>query len=191
MLDLPTSWDGLHPLVVHFPIALLLVAPVFIVLGIALRERGRPMLASSLILMVLGTVALFVAVSTGEAAGEFAERLPTAESLVERHEELAETARTLFAALTLIFAAWLVIPVLLKRDVGGMLTTSVNIAFLVAYLAASAVLVNAAHEGGRLVHEFGLHSHSTPAALTSPAAPAATATPDPAGEAGNLEDNDE
>ncbi len=29
------SWDGLHPLIVHFPIALLLVAPLFVVLGLA------------------------------------------------------------------------------------------------------------------------------------------------------------
>ena len=149
------------------------------------------MLASSLVLMLLGTAALFVAVSTGEAAGEVAERLPNAEALVERHEELAETARRLFTALTLMFAVWLVAPVLLKRTAGGVWSTTVNIVFLVAYLAASVVLVNAGHEGGRIVHEFGLHSHSTSALRDSPAAPPATAAPEPVGEASHGEEDDE
>ncbi len=44
MIDLPPlpTWDGIHPLVVHFPIALLLVAPLLVLLAAALAPaRGR------------------------------------------------------------------------------------------------------------------------------------------------------
>ncbi len=44
------GWDGLHPLVVHFPIALLLVAPVFVVLGLVLPRAGRGFLVGALVL---------------------------------------------------------------------------------------------------------------------------------------------
>ena len=59
MLTLPPipSWQAIHPLVVHFPIALLLIAPVFILIGIALKpERRFPFLLVALILMALGTL---------------------------------------------------------------------------------------------------------------------------------------
>src|SRR5512140_602898 len=91
---LPT-WDGLHPLVTHFPIALLLVAPLFLVLGLVRRSSGRPFLLAALLLMALGTIAIFVAVPTGEAAGRLAERTPLVSKALERHEELAETSRVL------------------------------------------------------------------------------------------------
>ena len=38
MLQFPAipSWDALHPLIIHFPIALLLIAPIFIIVGAVL-----------------------------------------------------------------------------------------------------------------------------------------------------------
>jgi hypothetical protein len=77
MFQLPPipSWAGLHPLMIHFPIALLLVAPLFIVAGAILSPRkSRPAMMAALLLMVLGTVSIFVAVESGEAAGRIAER---------------------------------------------------------------------------------------------------------------------
>ena len=51
------SWTELHPLVIHFPIALLLVAPLFIIIGMIVNpQKGRPFLIAALILMLLGTV---------------------------------------------------------------------------------------------------------------------------------------
>jgi uncharacterized membrane protein len=43
MIALPPipSWEGLHPLIIHFPIVLLLIAPFLILIGAFLpREKG-------------------------------------------------------------------------------------------------------------------------------------------------------
>lgn len=164
MIKLPPlpSWDGLHPLVVHFPIALLLVAPLFILLGVVL-SRGRPFLWAALLLMTIGTAGTFFAVSTGEAAGKLAERTPQINAVLEHHENLAERTRAGFAALTAIFAAILVLPALFRRRPRRLLTVVLPLVFLLVYGAGVVLLVNTAHNGGRLVHELGVQALVAPA----------------------------
>src|SRR5438270_12490766 len=85
------SWDALHPLVIHFPIALLLIAPIFVLLGALLQPaKGRPYLIAATVLLLLGTAGTFIAVETGEAAGEIAERRAGVQQIPETHEPLAE-----------------------------------------------------------------------------------------------------
>jgi uncharacterized membrane protein len=158
MLPPIPSWDGLHPVIVHFPIALLLVAPILILLGTLLPRRSRPMLVAALILMAIGTTAAWIAVSTGEAAGELAERMTTAEAVVENHEELAETTSAIFTALTAVFAVIVLAPAAFKKELAPKILIPLNLAFLLFYGAGAVVLINTAHEGGRLVHEFGVRA---------------------------------
>ena len=151
------SWDALHPLVIHFPIALLLVVPFLIVTG-ALRppERGHTILYVALALMIAGTLGTFLAVATGEAAGRIAERTPQIDTVLERHEQLAEATRIAFSVLTAVFAAILLIPVILKKTSNRLVSTGLPLAFLVLYGGGILLLTNTAHNGGRLVHEFGV-----------------------------------
>src|SRR5512142_2633766 len=94
------SWDGLHPLIIHFPIALLLVAPVLVLIAAAVSPRkARGMLLAALLLMVLGTGAVFLAAETGEAAGKLAERTPEISAVLEHHENLAEVTQVMFSIL--------------------------------------------------------------------------------------------
>lgn len=164
MIQLPPipTWDGLHPMVVHFPVALLLVAPLFVVVGLVAGRRGRPMLVAALILMILGTVASFVAVASGEAAGKLAERTPEINAAIERHEQLAEQTRFLFTVLTVVFAGIMLGPRLLKRELTGAPQIVLLVLFLGIYGAATIVLANTAHNGGRLVHSFGVHTLMPP-----------------------------
>jgi uncharacterized membrane protein len=162
------SWDGLHPLIIHFPIALLIVAPLIVLIGIFLPEKGRAFMISAFILMLLGTIAAFIAVSTGSAAGELAERMNNVESVLEEHEELAETTRTVFAALTAIFGVIVFAPMLLKKELSRMIIIPLNLAFLLFYGSGVVLLMNTAHQGGRLVHEFGIRAMMSSTAQNNP-----------------------
>ncbi|MBK8149287.1 MAG: hypothetical protein IPN69_10590 [Acidobacteria bacterium] len=156
MLPPIPAWDAMHPIIVHFPIALLLIAPLLIVFGLVFYGQNRAFMISAFVLMLLGTIAAVVAVATGSAAGELAERVANVESVLENHEELAETTRNIFLALTVIFGAIVFVPMILKKDFARKITLPVTLAFLVFYAGGAVVLMNAAHEGGRLVHEFGV-----------------------------------
>jgi uncharacterized membrane protein len=152
------TWDGLHPLIVHFPIALLLVAPAFIVLALIWRRHGGVLMTSALVLMVLGTAASFVSVSTGEAAGKLADRTPEINRVLAHHEQLAERTRLVFTVLTVVFAGLVAGPAVLRRELSRAPVVVLSLLFLAVYGAGAVVLVNTAHNGGRLVHEFGVHT---------------------------------
>ena len=181
MLPPLPSWDAMHPLIVHFPIALLMIVPVLLILGLLWHKYSRGLFLASLVLMVAGTIGIYVAISTVEAGEDRAEKIAGAEVVLEQHEELAETTRNIFTALTLIFGAMLVAPAVMKRRVrkntdalattdnvtlaepqtvffGRKTATIITSAFLLFYLAGVVVLANAAHQGGRLVHELGVQA---------------------------------
>ncbi len=162
------SWDGLHPLIIHFPIALLMVAPLIILIGLVMPKQGRAFMISAFILMLLGTVAVFVAVSTGSVAGELAERVNNVESVLEEHEELAETTRMVFSALTVLFGVIVFAPMLFKKELSRMIMIPLSLAFLLFYGSGVVLLMNTAHQGGRLVHEFGVRAMMSTTAQNSP-----------------------
>ncbi len=159
MIQMPVipPWEGLHPLIVHFPIALLLITPLLVIAGALLKpEKGRIILYVALGLMLIGTLGTFLAAATGEAAGKLAERTPQIDAVLERHEELADATRAVFTALTLIFAAIVFAPKLFRKLPGKFVTTALPLVFLLFYGAGMLLLANTAHNGGRLVHEFGV-----------------------------------
>lgn len=152
------GWAGLHPLIIHFPIALLLVTPLF-VLAAVLRPRDAPRYAMpALVLLVLGTAATFVAVESGEAAAELATRTEAIDAVLARHSGLAETTSTIFAILTVLYAAMLIVPLRVKALARPIYTAGMNALFLALLLGANLLLANVAHQGGTLVHRFGVQA---------------------------------
>lgn len=168
MVTLPPmpTWQAIHPLIIHFPIVLLLIAPLFIVIGSVLEPtRSFSFLLVALILMTLGTASAFVAVSSGEAAGELAEDVPQAKAVLEEHRELAEITESVFSALTLIFASIVFVPKLLKLQPSRAVSTVLPLVFLMFYATGAVCLANTSHQGGRLVHELGVRAPMQPGTI--------------------------
>jgi uncharacterized membrane protein len=162
MIQMPVipPWEGLHPLIVHFPIALLLIAPLIVIVGALLKpESARTVLYVALALMLIGTLGTFLAAATGEAAAKLAERSPQVSAVLERHEELADATRAVFTGLTTILAAIIFAPKAFQKLSGRLLLSTVlPLLFLLFYGAGVLLLANTAHNGGRLVHEFGVRA---------------------------------
>ena len=153
------SWDSLHPLIIHFPIALLFLAPVFIGLSAVLTPpKGRPFLIAALIVLLLGTASLYIAASTGKAAGELAERGGPVDQVLADHEDLASETRLIFSGLSAILLGMFFLPRILRRQETRIFSTILPLAFLVLYSVGILFLVNTSHKGGLLVHEFGVHA---------------------------------
>ena len=154
-----------HPLVVHFPIALLIVAALFDLVALALK---RPDLsAAAFYLQALAAAGAVASYFTGEAAEEgaehLAERLPAVEAVLERHEDLGKIV--MWAALALV-ALRLGLLLKAKSEVAGVraLTAALSLAL--------AVLVGlTGYFGGQLVYEYGAGVRP-PAGVAAPERPA-------------------
>lgn len=174
--SLPPTWDGLHPLIVHLPIGTLFVAPIIIIAALLIPKHERGLNLAAFLLMTVGVIGAFLAVSTGEAAAELVPETPPVGALLEQHEEAAETARTVFAVMLALFAAYTFGPWLAKKPWPRKLTLSAGVVFLALYAAPCLILANAGHMGGQLVHDHGVHARLS-ANAAAPASSAATTQP--------------
>jgi len=152
------TWDGAHPILVHLPIGVLVFVPVLLIIAALDAKRRTVWACSALVAMLFGTLFAFLAVMTGEEAAEHVVASAQVDAVIEHHEELGEAARTVFAVLTGVFAAILLVGVYVKKKWARPAVTVASVLFGVCYLYALTLLANTGHEGGRLVHEFGVHA---------------------------------
>jgi len=133
----------IHPMVVHFPIALLSASVLFDLLAVELRrEEFR---TASLYTLILGLAGALVSVITGAMAEEAIEHSGLVpEWVLEIHETLGFATLGMFAGLLGIrVAEWL-----------GWIRERRALTVMLG-LAAVAVLFVASYYGGTLVYEFG------------------------------------
>lgn len=143
----------LHPMIVHFPIALLMASVLFDAVSHFLKRDSLQ--DGALWLLGLGLLGGIAASIAGSVAEEAAEKAGIAESLIETHESLAFVTMGIFGVLFL----W---RLFLRNQFNGRL--------LAIYLLVAAIGVGTlsatGYYGGDLVYEHGagvnVVSHGTP-----------------------------
>lgn len=168
------DWDGVHPVVVHFPVALLTAVPVLLLVSLFARRTWRTWVWSAFTLMVLGTLAAWIAVGSGHAAGQLVDKTGTVAGALAVHEALGVLTRNLFVALTLVFAVFVLVPGRLRRPLPDGVRIAMHAVLLLVIAGATMVLANTSRQGMRLVHTEGVQAMIEPAVATPAAAPAAT-----------------
>ena len=160
MEALPSMWrtELWHPLVVHFPIALLLVGTLFRAGGALPAARGRLSFfrPAGRMLLALGTAGAWVAVYTGSLADSIVVRSLCDPTVLETHEHLAYRTAYLFvgyvAADLALFGArrWLAAS---SHRRTKLLRRALLAAVLGLTLAGSATLMYVGHLGSKLVYQ--------------------------------------
>ncbi len=152
------DWDAMHPFAVHFAVALAFAAALFVPLGLLPGQKGKDFALAALLLMILASFASIVSVSTGRAAARLAERNGDIEATIERHERNGGWARNAQIALSSIYAAMVLIPIARGKETGRTAWTAMTAVFMAAYTGFLILLLWAGHDGGLLVHEYGVRA---------------------------------
>jgi uncharacterized membrane protein len=146
----------LHPAVVHLPIALTLLVPIFAIGALIAISRGAKVLKSwSIAAAMLGALSLsaWVSLETGQDQEEKVEAV-VPEQAFETHEEAAEA----FVAVSLV-----VLGIAGAGLVGGRVGTVARYAATAGTLALVVAGYNVGHSGGKLVYTYGAASaYTTP-----------------------------
>lgn len=153
--------EGLHPLVVHFPIGLLLTAPLFIIAAALWKSKSREIFLAATALVVLGTLGTMAATMSGEWGEGAAKGIPGAEAILDRHESLGESARNAFIATSVVMLVLSGVVWARHEKLKGPARVLGAVVILGLYLIPCSILAKAAHEGGRLVHEAGVRAPLT------------------------------
>lgn len=148
MAEIPEFWRAeiWHPLSVHFPIALLVVAVLFKAIG--LLSPARLWQDAGLVLLFLGVLAAWTSVYTGlKAEGEVVRTICNQLEL-KAHEENSYI-------LSWIFTAGLALDVAYWKNLFNLKTKWLKLIIFLAMLTGGGFLVYTGHLGARLVYQQG------------------------------------
>lgn len=145
------DYVDLHRWVVHLPLALLVLAPLFAVASVLNRSVVRRTLALSAIVLLMSGVALvFVTFGAGQqAASQMFET--EGRAVLERHAASALGAKESFTAAALLVALSLLLKRLLHLRI-AQLTAVLPAGAILFYAVGLVWLVEAAYYGERLAH---------------------------------------
>lgn len=150
------GWEGMHPMIVHFPIGLLVILPLLLLLSLVIKEQNKCFTNASLIILIIGTLGTMLSVATGLASMEVAKITEEAKEIINKHESLAAICRNLYMSFTVFYAIFVYYTN--KNIMKPSLKATLQIIFIVYSLLGIWFLVNTGHYGARLVHEFGVHA---------------------------------
>lgn len=132
----------IHPMVVHFPIALLMVSTA--IEAVAWWRQSERLRDMSLLLLALGVLSAGAAVITGHFAEEAAEAQKISEAAIELHETVAFAASAIFGSLLVLRGVMRL----------GIIGDRQGLALAAAIIGVG-VLAVAGYFGGDLVYTYG------------------------------------
>lgn len=147
-MQLIPDWaPNIHPLLVHFPIVLLIAAVLFDTAGLVFKKQ-RWLQNSAFVLYIIGTLIIFVTYFTGRSAADSIDIPSKAIPAVTDHADCAEITLwffVIFSAIRLVIGLWI-------KEVKQAITfIVVIIGFVGIYL-----LYQTGDHGAKLVFGYGL-----------------------------------
>jgi len=152
--------NPLHPAVVHFPVVLAFLLPLFVGGALWAIRRGANARRAWLVPLAVAvalSLSAWAAVQTGGAQGERVERV-VSEQAIESHEEMAEAFFAASAGLAVVALAGLI---------GGIPGRAARVLTGVGSLAVVGLVARVGHSGGQLVYKYGAASAYTTQSVTS------------------------
>ncbi len=148
MDQIPDFWrtEIWHPLSVHFPIALLLLATLFAI--VAFFVRNKQWRFNRDLLLLLGTIGAWIAVYTGSLADGIVSREICDPTMLKSHESFAFGVAWTYSAAFLLTVA-------IKLNVLEKFKRYIEILIVVLMLAGSGLLGYTGHLGAQLVYQQG------------------------------------
>lgn len=140
--------DPLHPAIVHFPIVLAVLAPLFAAAAAwAIHTKRLPARSwiGIIIFQIVLVLSAWVAMETGEREEDLVERV-VSERAIEDHEEAGERFQVLAA---------LVLPLAAAGMLAGGIGTINRVLTIVLSLFALLAVGEAGHTGGELIYYHG------------------------------------
>ncbi|WP_243384561.1 DUF2231 domain-containing protein [Geothrix alkalitolerans] len=150
-------FNHLHPAIVHFPIALLMTAPLLFLIGALWPAQRRGIHAMALLLLLLGLAGALLALATGDVAENLAHRTPALRAALDQHEEAAEWTVAIFSILAGTWVLHLGASRFLHRDLSPRLARLLFILWLLVSAMGVGAVLRTGHLGGHMVHD--LHTH--------------------------------
>lgn len=130
----------LHPMIVHFPIALLIVGLLADAIGLFSKKEFYS--KAGFYLLILGTLGVLAAYFSGDLAGEGVTEAGPLKQALENHEEAAELSVWLMAAAALLRITFVII-----KKYAGILKWGAFTLFLIGVLS----IARTGYYGGELV----------------------------------------
>ncbi len=147
------NWSGLHALLTHVPIALILLSPVSVVCGALLQGAwAKRCLIISVALLGTGAALMYIAILTGLDAVSFHEFSNEMQEVLSEHQQMARRAASALLLAASLYALTLALRLWLGVKDNRMISTVLPAAFLLFYGIGLFQLINAVHHGAQLVH---------------------------------------
>ncbi|HET7565530.1 MAG TPA: DUF2231 domain-containing protein [Gemmatimonadaceae bacterium] len=143
--------NPLHPAIVHFPIVLAFLLPIFALGALWAIRRGARFRRAWLVPVALSAALVlssWVAVQTGEGQEDRVERVVPDQAL-DTHEDAAELFLTMSGVLLAVSAVGLV---------GGVIGRSARVVATVGTAALVVGVARVGHSGGQLVYQYNAAS---------------------------------